>query len=366
MPSAAAAADVANVTPKTVSRTVLLRLARLPQDALSLAQATAVLGDGSDLRDAAALAGIDIAAAEEAADSLVDVGLLAPVRPLSFVHPLTRAAIYNDLPIGKRSKAHHAAAHLLAERGADPDAIAAHLLATDPAGDHGTVTLLRVAASRALARGTPDAAVRYLRRARSEPPPSDTRPAVFAELVTALGRAAEPLTPEELSEALISEPTSAPEQLLTCARELAWVLNGMGQPRDASAVLRAAIAAASDTGAIDMALQFEVQRLFIDVARPNEIKARMDPYRDRVEPGTPAHRLWIAVEAWRLMLVGEDASHAAELARRALDGWQIFAEQPSSPIAGSWSSCWWWPRISTSPSVRSRSCSKEPEQSVLP
>src|SRR5207244_447013 len=58
-PTASAAAEVAGVTPKTVSRTVLLRLARLPQEALELAQATAVLGDGADLRDAAALAGID-------------------------------------------------------------------------------------------------------------------------------------------------------------------------------------------------------------------------------------------------------------------------------------------------------------------
>src|SRR5213078_3195947 len=37
-PTAAAAHNVASVTPKTVSRTVLLRLARLPQEALSLAQ----------------------------------------------------------------------------------------------------------------------------------------------------------------------------------------------------------------------------------------------------------------------------------------------------------------------------------------
>jgi DNA-binding CsgD family transcriptional regulator len=333
-PTASAAADVVNVTPKTVSRTVLLRLARLPQPALRLAQATAVLGDGADLRDAAALADIDTAAAMEAVDLLVDVGLLAPGRPLSFVHPLTRAAIYTDLPLGKRSKAHNAAARLLAARGADPDAIAVHLLASDPIGDPQTVELLRAAAARALERGTPDAAARYLRRAWSEPPSAGARHAVLAELVTALGRAAEPLTQEELHEALISELTSAPRVLVTCARELAWVLNGMGRPADASAVLGRAIEAASDTGTIDLTLQFEVQRLFIDLARPNEIKARMGPYGVQVEPGTSAHRLWLAVEAWRLMLIGENARRAAQLARRALDGWRIFAEQPTSPITG--------------------------------
>jgi DNA-binding CsgD family transcriptional regulator len=334
VPNASAAADVVNVTPKTVSRTVLLRLARLPQPALQLAQATAVLGDGADLRDAAALAGIDTSAALEAADLLVEVDLLAPGRPLSFVHPLTRAAIYTDLPVGKRSQAHHAAARLLAVRGADPDAIAVHLLASDPMGDPETVELLRAAASRALERGTPNASVRYLRRAWSEPPPADVRRPLLAELVTALVRGAEPHTAEELRETLIGELTSAPDLLMTCARELALVLNGNGHPEDASAVLGRAIVAASEMGTIDLALQFEVQRLFIDLAPPNEIKARMEPYRERVEAGTPAHRLWLAVEAWRLMLIGENARQAAEMARLALDGWQIFAEQPTSPITG--------------------------------
>jgi DNA-binding CsgD family transcriptional regulator len=332
-PTEAAAADVAGVTPKIVSRTVLLRLARLPQDALGLAQATAVLGDGAELRDAAALAGIDDASASEAADSLVSVDLLAPGRPLSFVHPLTRAAIYNDLPVGKRSKAHTAAARLLATRGADPDAIAAHLLVSDRAGDAETVELLRAAASRALERGAPDAADRYLRRAWAEPPPPDVRNPLMVELVIALSRSAEPPT-AELRETLIAELVSAPEVLMTCARELAWVLAGTGYPADASAVLGRAIEAASETGTIELALQFEVQRLFVDLARPNEIKARMERYGERVEPGTSAERLWLAVEAWRLMLIGENALQAAELARRALAGWQIFAEQPASPITG--------------------------------
>jgi DNA-binding CsgD family transcriptional regulator len=330
-PTAAAAAEVAGVTPKTVSRTVLLRLARLAPEALGLAQATAVLGDGADLRDAAALAGIDIAPASEAVDSLVAAELLSPGRPLSFVHPLTRAAIYNDLPVGKRSKAHSSAARLLATRGADPDAIAVHLLASDPVGDAETVELLRAAASRALERGAPNAAVRYLRRAWAEPPPADARHSVLAQLLTAFGRSAEPLTPE-LRETFIAELTSAPEVLRTSARDLAWVLNGAGHPEDASAVLGRAIEAASSAGTMDLALQYEVQRLVIDLAPPNEIKRRMEPYGERVEPGTAAQRLWFAVEAWRLMLIGEDASRAAELARQALDGWRIFAEQPSSPV----------------------------------
>jgi DNA-binding CsgD family transcriptional regulator len=331
-PTAAAAADVAEVTPKTVSRTVLLRLARLSPEALSLAQATAVLGDGAEIRDAAALAGIDATAALEAADSLADVDLLSPGRPLSFVHPLTRAAIYTDLPVGKRSQAHNTAAHLLAARGADPDAVAAHLLASDPMGDPAAVELLRAAAARALERGTPAASVRYLRRAWSEPPPTDTRRHVLAEILTATGRAADSDTPEELRETLVAELTAAPEVLMSRAAELAWMLNGSGHPEDASAVLGQAIEAASDVGNVDLALQLEIQRLTTDLVPPNEIKARMEPYRERIQAGTSADRLWLAVEAWRMMLTGEGAREAAGLARRALDGWRIFVEQPESMV----------------------------------
>jgi DNA-binding CsgD family transcriptional regulator len=330
-PTAAAAADVAGVTPKTVSRTVLLRLARLPQDALALAQAVAVLGDGADLRDAAALAEIDLAAASEAADSLAAADLLAPGRPLSFVHPLTRAAIYNDLPLGRRSRAHAAAARLLAGRGADTDAVGVHLLTSDPVGDAETVALLRAAAARALERGAPSAAVRYLQRAWAEPPPADLRHPVLVELVIALGRSAEPL-PADLHDTLITELASAPEGLVTCAGELAWVLYGSGHPDEASAVLAGAIAANAEAGAIDVALQLEVQRIAIDVARPNEIKRRLEPYRERIEAGTPAERLWFAVEAWLAMLAGEDASRAAERVRQALARWQFFLEQPVSPV----------------------------------
>jgi DNA-binding CsgD family transcriptional regulator len=85
-------------------------------------------------------------------------------------------------------------------------------------------------------------------------------------------------------------------------------------------------------GNVDLALQLEVQRLTIDLVPPNEIKARMEPYRERSQAGTSADRLWLAVEAWRLMLTGEGAREAAGLARRALDGWRIFVEQPASMV----------------------------------
>ena len=59
---------------------------------------------------------------------------------------------------------------MLAAEGADPERVALHLLRTDPAADPETVAVLRAAAERALARGAPESAATFLRRALAEPP----------------------------------------------------------------------------------------------------------------------------------------------------------------------------------------------------
>src|SRR5262249_62313663 len=54
---------VAEIGPEAVAAAVRLRLARLPDQARSLAEAASVLGDGAPLEDAAALAGLELPAA---------------------------------------------------------------------------------------------------------------------------------------------------------------------------------------------------------------------------------------------------------------------------------------------------------------
>ncbi len=63
-----------------------------------------------------------------------------------------------------------------AESAAEPERIAAHLLLARPAGDPWAVRMLRDAASSAIARGAPDSAVAYLRRALEEPPGERSEP----------------------------------------------------------------------------------------------------------------------------------------------------------------------------------------------
>jgi DNA-binding CsgD family transcriptional regulator len=108
--------------------------------------------------------------------------VLRDERRLSFAHPLVRTAIYLDLPAATRAQAHARAARVLADAGADANAVAAHLLESDPAGDAAVVEHLRAGARRAFERGATDVAASYLRRAVAEPPAASDVAAVLREL----------------------------------------------------------------------------------------------------------------------------------------------------------------------------------------
>lgn len=345
-PAAAEASSVAKVKPKALTKSVRLRLSRLPDAARELARAVAVLGDGAELRDAASLAGLDPDSAAEAADALAECAILEADRELSFVHPLLRSAIYGELSRTERSRAHRAAARLLSERGADPDQIAVHLLATDPAGDPLTVESLLDAARRALQRSTNDAAVTYLARAWEEPPLAPLQVRVLRMLILACSRAGNLEMIETFREAFLAALIGDPDVLVDSAKELgvsapiasssaeelALGLFAAGRIEEASSLLAQGVLAARAKDENGVALRLEVQRMQIDYAVPAELVARMEPYRWRIEPGSPAERLWLGTEAWRTMLTGEDASKVSTLARRALEGWTLCTEALMLPI----------------------------------
>ena len=171
-----------------VGRVIERQLARLPEGAGALARAAAVLGPGSTLRQAAGLARLDVAAASRAADTLRAAGLLEDGLGLTLAHPLIAGTLYASLSPGERALRHADAAALLARERADPERVGLHLLRTEPTGAASTVAALREAARRAGARGAPQSAAAYLRRALAEPPPSAAEEAdVRLELGLALG-----------------------------------------------------------------------------------------------------------------------------------------------------------------------------------
>jgi DNA-binding CsgD family transcriptional regulator len=183
-PSAAAAAEVQAVGPAAVRRFVMYRLAGLGPAAADLARAVAVLGDESALPLAARVAGLGPEPARGAADDLVRAGIFSPAERLGFVHPIVRAALYEDLAPGERQARHAAAAQALAAGGAPAERVTAHLLLTTPAGDQQRIGTLRAAAVSAVRRGAPGAAAGRLQRALAESPAQQER----AEILTELGR----------------------------------------------------------------------------------------------------------------------------------------------------------------------------------
>ena len=181
-----------------------LRLSRLPEEARRFATAAAVLGDGSEQRDVAALAGIeDHHLATLAATWLARADLLRVTTPtVEFSHPVARKAVYESIEPAQRLRAHRRAAELLEAARAEPERVAAHLDLVPPSGDAFVVDTLRVAADRALVRGAPEVAVRHLRRALAEPPSAETQVDTLAELGLAEQRVDVLAAAEHLQEAL--------------------------------------------------------------------------------------------------------------------------------------------------------------------
>ena len=183
-PSADATGQVDALGPGAVSRFVLHRVAALGTDATEVARAVSVLGDDTDVRVAAQVAGLPDDSTRSAADGLVRADILTPSEHLTFVHPIVRAAIYEQMAPGERQLRHAAAAQTLTEEHAPPERVAAHLLLTAPARDARHSEILRAAARSAAKRGVPDAAALYLRRALDEQPPDGE----LGELLLELGR----------------------------------------------------------------------------------------------------------------------------------------------------------------------------------
>ena len=227
-PAAAASSQVAAVAPRAVSHSVMHRLDRLSEAARQLAPAAAVLGE-ADIRLAAGLARLSPAAATNAADQLAAVGILEEGRPLRFVHPIVRAVIEAGLPPGGRAGLHAAAARRLASEGASAQHVAAHLLASDPAGDEWVVDSLVLASRAASASGAPGSAAAYLRRALAEPPSGQLRPEVLLQLGFAESYAGDPQAVTHLGQAVDAVAKPAAQVAITLALGRMLQIEGRNQ-----------------------------------------------------------------------------------------------------------------------------------------
>jgi DNA-binding CsgD family transcriptional regulator len=325
----AAVSRIRTLVPRTVARSVLVRMARLPESAVRVARAVAVLGGGAELRYAAPLAGVEEFTAAQAADLLCAIEVLVPGRPLRFAHPLLQAAVYTDIPAAERARAHEQAAELLRGDDAPPERLAIHLLAVERRADPELVQTLRTAARSAADRGGPDVAATYLRRALAEPPPLDWRAEVLLEAGTVEALAGDPAAPAHLAEAL--ELTRDQPANVLAAVTLGRALLASDRPSDAVVAFERVLARIADDSD-DVRLLLEGGALgagMLDaVTAPTLAKRLRRLERDvNARPAVPFNAL--AVAAMHTAIANRDRKGAIELARRALS-----REGPLADAAG--------------------------------
>lgn len=323
---------VATLAPRTIARATLTRLKRLGPAVGELAFAIAVLGARAELRHAASLAEVHVDAAIAAADELVAVGILRTGRPLEFIHPIVRTTVYAEIPPARRAASHKRAAILLHEDGASPEALAPHLLASEPSGDRWVVERLRAAAARVQERGASDAAVTYLERARSEPPEPDDRLAVLLELGSAEIRAGRPGALEHVRAAFqLARDTHTQEE---AANELGFALSVSDMVPEAVELLTPLIAdlTVEDEEAglrLDARLACVAQ---LDSATAGPIRERLSRHQG-LRGETPAQRLMLASLAFDAVHRPASPDRAIGFARLALRDGLLLEEQPEDSAA---------------------------------
>ena len=317
-PSVELAKSVRELGAGAIGRTVLVRLARLGSDCERLAQAVAVLGPGCALRHAAALARLERDQAEAAADALRAADLLTGGRALSFSHPIVAEALTAELPPSRLAAMHGRAADLLVADGAGPERVSLHLLSTEPYGEPARVDVLRSAAREALARGAPELAVSYLRRALAEPPPKESRLGVLREL----GRA-ECLAPIATDFTALREALALaddPRQRVDISLELALGLFAVIRNQDGRAVLEEALEREEDLDA-DTVEQLEAALIaggLDELAATPMLLVRAERHFEAARRGAVRDPRTLAALAVTGVVTGMSAQDAGALAELAL------------------------------------------------
>ena len=305
-------------SPANLTRAVRGRLAGVSAPARELARAAAILGHRAEPRHVLALAGVQPEDAS-AADELREAGLLAPGREIEFLHPILRTAVYDDVPAAARTEAHGRAARLLAAEDAGPEPVAGQLLHAERSADPWACEQLIGAARESFARGAPEAAVAYLRRALEEPAPPELHFGLLVELGGAEASAFQSAAASaHLAEAF--ELARDPQAKLAAAtlHALAGVISGAGE--QSVGPLRQLL----ETTSADDPVRAPAEAALLHLARYQpSTRALRHELRDRVEArvqaGQPPDATALTALASELTMTGESLDRVVELLQVALD-----------------------------------------------
>ena len=322
-------AAVRRLASERIAASLLLRVGRVDAGALALGRAIAVLGEDATAVRAGRLSGVDGEQVWAVLDALARAAILAPGESLAFAHPLVRTAIHEDMSGAQRAELHARAARLLAGEGAQPEVVALHLLAALPRADPWVVSALRDAAVLAAARGSPETAVSYLRRALREPPDGPRDADVLLELGRAEMATGDPAGLEHLRRA-VAEPRAT--RSAETAGLLARALVAFGRQAEAVAAYDRAIAAVGDDEE-DAALRLEAEAAnaarMIRLDR-EPIGERLRRAGRRVTGDSVAEEMVLAELAHDRAVDNGPAAEVAALARAALRSGRLAGRTPDA------------------------------------
>jgi DNA-binding CsgD family transcriptional regulator len=300
-----------------IARQVITRVNGLGPGALGLARALAVLGDGCELRHAAAIAGVIMDAAVPLAGGLARAEVLASGDRLRFVHPVIRDALEASLDSASQDRAHRRAARLLHADAAPPGQVAAHLRRVRPAGDGWVLARLREAARAAMGTGAPQAAADLLDRALAEPPPPGQRAGVLREAARAQVSAGRQRAFVLLEEAL--GLAAGPRERAGIALEVAEAYAALFRWVDAVDVIERALA---ELGGTDRELAARLEGELVVCGLHDARRAdRVTPVLARLGSHRPqaASEPFAVAQAMTMLLAGRPAGQIAALLERTLE-----------------------------------------------
>lgn len=318
-PVASEAGAIAEVGPRAVSRTVRQRLAGLPPEAAEVAQAVAILGDGTDIAAIAALGERDVAEVAQITGVLARAEILRAGAPLGFVHGLVRDAVYEEIPLGERQLQHERAARLAHEAGAPVEVVAAQLLAAPASGEPWVADALAAAAAEATLRGASDVTIGLLTRLLAEPLEEQRRARVLLELGIAEAKA----TDRDDAVAHLSaayERLEAPDLRGAAAFALSRTFMFIGRAQEA-ADLAAEAAAALPEELADLAKMLETIELtsLYFGARVRDAERRFAELRSLAENASGGDGVLSAASSYDWMYRGGNAEECSALAAEAIE-----------------------------------------------
>ncbi|TDP97753.1 BTAD domain-containing putative transcriptional regulator [Labedaea rhizosphaerae] len=306
----------ADQLPRNLATAVTRRLGFLGEPAREVLRWAALLGTEFDLADLAAVLGKAVSELLGGVEEALAAAVLCEAgERFAFRHALVRQALYEAMPTAVRLSLHRQAAETLDRAGAAPHRVAEQLLAA-PVPVDAWVARWLIANGNAVADRDPDAAVRLLERAVTEPAvPRDAREDLTARLARTrfwLGGRPEPEARAVLE--MTADPGRAAEMRLI----LAYLDYHRGDVTGALAALREAVADPTMPErwrARHQSLQAMIERLGLDDLPLAEATAT-----DALAKARAADDPWAAAHALQDLWQIESVQRAHEAALVHVDG----------------------------------------------